>query len=597
LDEEKTMQDRPNIASNFKPKRDRIPVVDREVENPNFDDVLQERRTQDPNRFRDSLVDCTFNPKTNKKRNPDNRGVDDLLKWGDDKRFKLANMRLSQLTKDENLLTFAPEIDGKSKRMAGKRNGNVEDRLIQSGLDTTAKKSNQFKIEQKEMFVPKISENSKKILAGRFPDELRKLDNGQTVNLDFWEAIPPGVRNATLTSKGKEKKVRIRRAEKEKNEEIQEEELVGKIDPNPSYTSPYTKELLGADIPLKDVIKRSNKINSKRSKLHMKKLENAKPKIKKISKSQIKVNLPEGGGRTKSRSMNRQKSQGRSRTDMPLASRSPVKRTKDKNRNNRSKRNLSRSQGKLRNSISRARSNSRSKSRKNSRSRSKRTLRDNYSSVQKFNPKSRSPSKKRLSGYNYAPRSPTKKELIDTAVAQLYTKQAQTNFQRQHELCPKKHNCSKSPSKLRNMPLRQKVCPRWKRGAQNPNESALSRRKRLWNDKQNVKLVKQNESMKTKKKMSSLIYGKKAKGRSVSKGRVKKDTFGMGTTAIGTDVGNWEMEPEVNIYDVGTHNMYESFKKLKDSPRKKSFGKDKRMSATFANVFIKGTSQSPRKFR
>jgi hypothetical protein len=415
-------------------------------------------------------------------------------------------------------------------------------------------------LENGNLFTPKISLNSKKILAGKYPTELVKLDNGKTPNLDFWEAIPPGVRNATLTSKDPKAKARslaVRRLEEEEEARRKEEgEMKGKVDPNPGYTSPYTRELLAAGVPLKEVIKRSKGINKMR----------AKGKSGK-------------GGKIVGKS-------GKSRSGMPIALKSPARGGKGKGRtasrspvkSGMSKRNISRSPTKS-GRLSRKLSKSPTKSKK-SRTKSKR----------KF---SKSPTKSYKSiNNNGHSRSPTfRKDLITDAVAQLYTSEAQARFQRQHSLCPKKHSCTaknhlnheKSPKSSKNMPIRQKVCPKWAKSFQNTQESARHRRKRLWDDKANVTMLKLSERQKTKKKMNSLIYGNgKRAGRSRSRGKAK-ESFGMGTTGIGME------EPEVNVYDVGTSYMYDSFQKLGNGGLGEREERErKKMSATFANVFIQG---------
>lgn len=99
--------------------------------------------------------------------------------------------------------TFAPDIDDRSRKLAGRRKGEIHDRLIQCGKDRNKKVKNMLKAENERMFAPKISDKSRKLAEGLKDEDLTKLDNGQTNNLDFWEAVPKGAGKLTLKTKPK----------------------------------------------------------------------------------------------------------------------------------------------------------------------------------------------------------------------------------------------------------------------------------------------------------------------------------------------------------------------------------------------------------
>ena len=172
----------------------------------NYDDQLDKQRKSRPVKKDNGLADCTFHPNIHSGSKND-RSVDDLFKWEQDKRFKLANQRLRKLEGDE--YRFEPEIDSKSKKMAGGRFGEVEDRLMQAGIDRQKKLEDLHNNIQNGLFKPQINLNSKRILE-RKDQSLFKLDNGKTINLDFYEAVPKRILNPySLSPKKARKMVKI----------------------------------------------------------------------------------------------------------------------------------------------------------------------------------------------------------------------------------------------------------------------------------------------------------------------------------------------------------------------------------------------------
>lgn len=116
-----------------------------------------------------------------------------------------------------------------------------------------------------------MSWRSKALAVGSREDTLVKKDNGKTSNIDFWEAIPDNKGVNTLNTKSLMKKknaAKKRELEAAFHErkmllQSEEEKMKKAYDPIPMYTSPYCKELLATDIPLKTIISRSKKVNSK----------------------------------------------------------------------------------------------------------------------------------------------------------------------------------------------------------------------------------------------------------------------------------------------------------------------------------------------
>lgn len=287
------MKDKPDLNGNYDLKRPWQHPKDRDLPMENYDDTIGNIRKNNP--LNDGYGECTFDPKTNPTL-PKHQGRDfeDLLNWGEEKRYRQANNRLNELYKDN--YNFIPDIDDKSNRIAGQRDGAVEDRLIQNGLDYTKKLKKQMKQEKDLMFNPAISFKSRELAAGFRPDELVKKDNGKTENVDFWDATPDGRGDGTFYCKSlKQKRDRLRASQiaaemlEEKNRLAQAElDKKKAFDPNPLYTSPYCKELLNTSIPLKTIISRSKKVNTKNLTKYKNTLAQSKSKSKSRSPSKVK---------------------------------------------------------------------------------------------------------------------------------------------------------------------------------------------------------------------------------------------------------------------------------------------------------------------
>lgn len=186
MDEQNKCTELPKISA-FKSKRKRIPVHKRKVEHKDYDEVLEKQRALRPVKVTDEEEQFTFEPDISLTKTKENRTVDDLLKWGTEKRFKLANQRLKKY--EGFNYSFKPEIDKKSKKLAKKRKGDgrIEDRLIEAGKSAKMKREDLFYKQTKNLFKPDININSKKILKDK--ELLVKQPNGVFGKVDFFEAV------------------------------------------------------------------------------------------------------------------------------------------------------------------------------------------------------------------------------------------------------------------------------------------------------------------------------------------------------------------------------------------------------------------------
>lgn len=280
--------------------------------------TMENQRSNNPrDEEAEAMEECTFEPQTfsSNKGKVGKRTVDDLLKWGLDKRFKLANQRLRKF--EGTSYTFQPDIDGKSTELAQKKcQGRVENRLMEAGKKKDQKIKDLYEKLQGELFKPDFNLNSKWILKRKQKEELVKKENGRTKNIDYYEAIPkctldkqdstlqnrylsnisahksPGrsksrrkgaytspikgnisarSRSAATTTKKERRDIETLRVIKESQRK--NSELI------PSYVSPYNKSMLGSGLPLKTII---NKTNANKKKKRVQKQRNRSKSLSKI---------------------------------------------------------------------------------------------------------------------------------------------------------------------------------------------------------------------------------------------------------------------------------------------------------------------------
>jgi len=145
--------------------------------------------------------------------------------------------------------------------MVAKRKGNVSERLMKIADGKKKKLSKLQKEYEKDLFTPKISKKSRALALGKSQEALLKKDNGKTSNIDFFEAIEKGASSRTLAKSRLLRKKKSKRGYgKARDDEDREEPR--NFDPVPNYLSPYNRELLSTDIPLKIIMKRTDQLNS-----------------------------------------------------------------------------------------------------------------------------------------------------------------------------------------------------------------------------------------------------------------------------------------------------------------------------------------------
>jgi hypothetical protein len=78
------------------------------------------------------------------------------------------------------------------------RNGDVENRLLESGIEIQKNKLMLEKKLSQGFFRPQICSKSREIASGIKKNDLGKVQNGKTEKLDFWKVIPTNMPQLTL---------------------------------------------------------------------------------------------------------------------------------------------------------------------------------------------------------------------------------------------------------------------------------------------------------------------------------------------------------------------------------------------------------------
>jgi hypothetical protein len=110
------------------------------------------------------MKECTFSPRVNRSRSRagQRRNYNDLLAWGDEKRLKQTNTRLNSMMKEAQC-SFSPNINPKSRQLAGNRAGPVHNRLHNAGEDANQRLEDLKAREAREMFKPSIGWRSRQL--------------------------------------------------------------------------------------------------------------------------------------------------------------------------------------------------------------------------------------------------------------------------------------------------------------------------------------------------------------------------------------------------------------------------------------------------
>lgn len=263
LEEMSHLKDRPTIGK-YKISSPRTPIHLRDNKGKNFDEQLTDIRNADPNRYKDLMKECTFSPRINRSRSG-RRSFNDLLEWGQEKRFKQTHVRLNAMMDKQH--SYSPKINPRSRKLAGNRRGPIHRRLMQAGTNRDEKINILRKSENDLMFRPAIGDRSRKLAKKAKEIRLVKFGNGKTQNLDFYYAVPENSSKGTLIKRapGGEDLIDIRNLNRhiERCETYQKPQstLPGKkSNPYPGYVSPYSKEIMTSDIPLKTILNKAAKL-------------------------------------------------------------------------------------------------------------------------------------------------------------------------------------------------------------------------------------------------------------------------------------------------------------------------------------------------
>lgn len=158
-----------------------------------FDDGSEEEYSYDTDeeaKEAEDLKECTFKPNINKNNYPQ-RTVEDLLDWGKQKHHRMLETKIKINCFDPN--DFNPKVNKKSKKLAGKREGKIEDRLLKLGVQNKKNLKRKRKEATQGMFNPKIGNKSKEILEKkRNGDERNILKHmtGTSGRTDYFKTVP-----------------------------------------------------------------------------------------------------------------------------------------------------------------------------------------------------------------------------------------------------------------------------------------------------------------------------------------------------------------------------------------------------------------------
>ena len=287
------MQEAPVIRSNYEMKRSYIPLTERQPQD-NFDDKLENKRKANRNFSQEAedIQKCTFGPKTNRTSKDLNRSVEDLLEWNDKKNMDLQNKRL----KGQNGLPqykFEPQLNKNSLEIMQNKKIDYlqtrpEDRLIQRGEELKKQKDLMRQSSTQGWFKPHITQKSKELILikqGKLPAETKvKAKNlGEVGNVTYFDASEnPRTskstnqkdKHNTKVKKSKDKetvnlnvnvvksrqdhaveqqKERIKTA-RDQRDKINNPQFKKIMDPLPEYKSPYNKDFVQSEIPLKKLL-------------------------------------------------------------------------------------------------------------------------------------------------------------------------------------------------------------------------------------------------------------------------------------------------------------------------------------------------------
>lgn len=182
----------------------------------------------------------SFQPKINP--TDQERVYEDLMKWKQEKEYKLAAKRLNQLN-ERDYHSHQPQIGEKSQKLAqaGRGTRPIYERLIEAGKSKEKNLIKKMNDEKRGMFSPTINDRSRR-LANK--DKLSKRKRGKVNNLEFWDAYSKSRKRArSAFSNPRRNHYPITMANRLKWDNMEKYPLPGrKDDPCPWYKSPYGKD-------------------------------------------------------------------------------------------------------------------------------------------------------------------------------------------------------------------------------------------------------------------------------------------------------------------------------------------------------------------
>lgn len=286
-DEVTEVRSRPDIDSKYELRREREPNSYMKTKPRDFDEELTLKRQYDPKRYDTGLQECTFKPDISHK-GDQNRGIQDLYEWDLSRQAKLEVQKYSNLM-NQPAYDFKPKISSKSIKLAEKNrnDGPLHDRLIKQAQEKEKKIQKMRKEEQDQMFKPTINNKSRQISSNIHKEPLKKVENGQSFNIEFFKAVPKF--EPKLSPRGKSKSVKSSSNIRSKSKSCSKSqsridtimskyETCGKLSKgkdvylkedmkhsqkklmsHTEYASPYNKGILNAGIPIKTLIEKSEK--------------------------------------------------------------------------------------------------------------------------------------------------------------------------------------------------------------------------------------------------------------------------------------------------------------------------------------------------
>lgn len=188
MDQGSEISSQPVINKKYKLASPRKTLMERhqnKTNQDNFDDEQNQFRMSNPIQDK-GMENCTFSPDISKTaRHRQNRSVDDMLDWGEQKGTRRTDMVLQR--QEEIRDYFTPLLSNNSRKLVGHR-GNAFERLFKEAKDRKKKRSDLVADYNSKLFYPELNANSLRI-AGQWKEEhLTKRMEHQDSDVDHFQA-------------------------------------------------------------------------------------------------------------------------------------------------------------------------------------------------------------------------------------------------------------------------------------------------------------------------------------------------------------------------------------------------------------------------